>query len=342
VATASHRQRRPDASTASTASTAPTEPVTVASGLADRDERQAASDALADSTSITADTADAIGSVTASGTSEPGDAPTPAGPSTGPTPAAAGGQLPDQARLAHLARLHFPHVHAPARHVPGLSALEKRLICWVCEHTGAPNPLHALDRLTGDPIALRRAEDAWTGAHAKVTAAVAVIRTANAALASDTDDPDARHVAAATADLLTELGELAASLDTACRCLRAIHAEAQLAEGTVIGAVNLMVGSVGGYVVEAVLTAGMLTPVVACQAEAEIAVVSAKIARIAAKLDLLYADLRRVLLAVRGFRRVDELYAAITVTTPASAAALDARRRESVPAAAGSAPAPEH
>ncbi|MGH3417130.1 MAG: hypothetical protein ACRDSS_11730, partial [Actinocrinis sp.] len=54
----------------------------------------------------------------------------------------------DQEALAELGRTHLKHVHVPSIPIPGLGTLEKKLVYWVCDHTGAPNPFHALERIT--------------------------------------------------------------------------------------------------------------------------------------------------------------------------------------------------
>ena len=51
---------------------------------------------------------------------------------------------------------------------------------------------------------------------------------------------------------------------TTADTLRGLQAEAALAEGTIAGLVNLLVGSLGGYLVESVLTAGTLIYLVLC------------------------------------------------------------------------------
>jgi len=80
----------------------------------------------------------------------------------------------DEAKLAELARRHFPHLRVPRPHLHliGLTGLEKRLLAWVSEHTGLPNPFDALERLTGDPDELARATKEWQSGYAEVVAAI--------------------------------------------------------------------------------------------------------------------------------------------------------------------------
>src|ERR1700738_863781 len=82
----------------------------------------------------------------------------------------------DEAALAEIGRRHLSHIHVPAIPVPGLGTMEKKLVFWVCEETGAPNPFHALERLTGDGLELQRAEKGWEAAYNDVEAAAATIR----------------------------------------------------------------------------------------------------------------------------------------------------------------------
>src|SRR5204863_353452 len=127
-----------------------------------------------------------------------------------------------------------------------------------------------------------------------------------------------RHVADQTGHL-AQLGDrahsieawlaLAADLKTTADTLRGLQAEAALAEGTIAGLVNLLVGSLGGYLVESVLTAGTLTPAVAAQAQLELTWVLKQIALTLARLQSVYANTRHVLESVAGFRGLAQMRA---------------------------------
>jgi hypothetical protein len=210
----------------------------------------------------------------------------------------------DQGRLHELAARHFPSLAEPHPHLHlvGLTGVEKRLLHWVCEHTGMPNPFDALERMTGDPDELRRATEAWQDAHTDITAVIDQLCVATARLHEDWTDPDAAKFFAILADYLSELDALAADVKATGDTLRGLQAEAALAEGTIVGLINLLVGSLGGYVVEAVLTAGTMTPAVAAQAQVELTWVLKQVARALGRLQAIYANTRRVLQSVTGFK----------------------------------------
>jgi hypothetical protein len=210
----------------------------------------------------------------------------------------------DDDDLADIARKHLAHIHLPHLPIPGLSTIEKKLIFFICDHTGAPNPFHTLERLTGDCVELERAEQAWARAQDQAEAAVALIRGATLPY-GPAPEGAAAGFARALEGYLTELDELAASLGTTRDCLKAIRNEAQLAENTILMLINLLVGSLGGLLVAEFVTAGTVTPVAAAQAQVELAYVGKKIAFIAGKLHLLYADAVKILAVVRGFRGID-------------------------------------
>ena len=206
----------------------------------------------------------------------------------------------DEAALAEVGRRHLTHVHVPSLPIPGLGTLEKKLICWVCEETGAPNPFHALERITGDCLELQRAEKAWE-------AAAATIRTAAGPLRAAWTGEEAERFGAALDSYLEGLDALAGCVRTTADCLKAIRSEAQLAESTVQMLINLLLGSLGGLVVAEVMTAGTVTPVAAAQVQMELAYVGKKIATIGGKLSALFSDVIKVLDAVHGFKRIEAM-----------------------------------
>jgi len=62
----------------------------------------------------------------------------------------------------------------------------------------------------------------------------------------------------------------------------------------------------GGYLFEAVATAGTLTPAVAAQAQIELTWVLKQIARVLAKLPSAFANARHILRSVTGFERLQK------------------------------------
>ena len=210
----------------------------------------------------------------------------------------------DQEKLEHLATHHFPHIDVPHPHIHlvGITGLEKRLLAWVSEHTGLPSPFDALDKLTGDPNELERAAKAWDAAHEHVQTAVADLCTATAKLHLEWSGETAERFYPLLADFLAELDTLAANLATNAETLRGLQAEAALAEGTIAGLINLLVGSLGGFLVEEVMSVGTMTPAVAAQAQVEITWVLKQIAMAAGRLQSMYANTKHVLDSVSGFK----------------------------------------
>jgi uncharacterized protein YukE len=213
----------------------------------------------------------------------------------------------DEADLAEIGRRHFAHVHVPGLPIPGLGTMEKKLICWACDHTGAPNPFHALERITGDGLELARAEKAWAAAHADVEAAALTIRRAAEPLRAAWNGEEATRFGAAVDSYLEGLDALAGCVRTTGDCLKAIRSEAQLAESTVQMLINLLLGSLGGLLVAELMTAGTVTPAAAAQVQVELAYVAKKIATVGGKLSALYSDIIKVLDAVHGFKRLDAM-----------------------------------
>ena len=213
----------------------------------------------------------------------------------------------DEAALAQVGQQHLAHIHVPSVPIPGLSTSEKRLICYVCDHTGAPNPFHALERITGDGAELKRAEQAWAAAYQDVEAAATAIRAGAEPLRAVWRGEQAERFGAALDSYLEGLDALAACVQTTRECLKAIRSEAQLAENTVQMLINLLLGSLGGLVVAELMTAGTVTPVAAAQVQMELTYVAKKIATIGGKLNALYSDIVKVLDAVHGFRQLDAM-----------------------------------
>jgi len=213
----------------------------------------------------------------------------------------------DEAALAEIGRRHLSHVHVPGIPIPGMGTLEKKLVFWVCDHTGAPNPFHALERLTGDCVELERAEKAWEAALNDVEAAAGSIRTAAEPLRAAWSGTEAERFGAALDSYLQGLDALAGCVRTTWECLKAIRSEAQLAENTVQMLINLLLGSLGGVVVAELMTAGTVTPVAAAQVQMELAYVAKKIATVGGKVSALYSDVTKVLDAVRGFKRIEAM-----------------------------------
>jgi hypothetical protein len=228
----------------------------------------------------------------------------------GEEPHAEGEGERDQSKLHELAAKHFPQLDEPHPHLHliGITGVEKRLVTWLCGHTGLPNPFDALERITGDPDEIRRASEAWSDTHDDVVALVDRLCVATAQLHEDwADDPQSEKFFAILADYLSELDALASDVATTKDALRGLQAEAALAEGTVVALINLLIGSLGGYVAEAVLTAGTMTPAVAAQAQLELTWVLKQIARALSKLPSLYANTRRILESVTGFKGLDQM-----------------------------------
>lgn len=213
----------------------------------------------------------------------------------------------DEAALAQIGRTHLSHIHIPSLPIPGVSTTEKRLVCYVCDHTGAPNPFHALERITGDGIELKRAELAWAAAYQDVAATVEGIRAGAEPLRAAWQGPEAERFGAAMDSYLEGLDALAGCVRTTWECLKAIRSEAQLAETTVQMLINITIGSLGGLMVAELMTAGTVTPVAAAQVQMELAYVAKKIATIGGKLQALYSDIIKVLDAVRGFKQLEAM-----------------------------------
>ncbi|MEY9905545.1 WXG100 family type VII secretion target [Catenulispora sp. MAP12-49] len=216
----------------------------------------------------------------------------------------------DQEKLEALAQHHFPHLEVPHPHLHlvGITGLEKRLLAWVSHHTGLPSPFVLLDKLTGDPDELERAAKAWDGAHAHVQQTVTDLCSAAAALHRDWDDETAERFYPLLADFLAELDTLADNLAKSAETLRGLRGEAALAEGTIAGLINLLIGSLGGFLVEEVMSVGTMTPAVAAQAQVEITWVLKQIAMAAGRLQGIYANTRHVLDSVSGFKGLQHMH----------------------------------
>jgi hypothetical protein len=213
----------------------------------------------------------------------------------------------DQRTLAEIGRKHLSHLHIPHLPIPGLGTVEKKLVFYICEHTGAPNPFHALEELTGDGVELERVEKLWESGYKDLTEHIAVVRAAEAALAPEWQGAEAARFRAAAGLYLDELDTLAGCVRTTWECVRAVRSEAQVAEGTILMLINLLVGSLGGLLVAEFVTAGTVTPVAAAQAQAELAYVAKKIATLGGKLNALRSDVVKILDAVRGFKRIEAM-----------------------------------
>jgi WXG100 family type VII secretion target len=216
----------------------------------------------------------------------------------------------DQEKLEKLAKHHFPHLDVPHPHLHlvGITGLEKRLLAWVSHHTGLPSPFEFLDRLTGDPDELSRAAKAWDAGHEHVQKTVTDLCGAAAALHSTWDDETAERFYPLLADFLAELDTLADNLAKSAETLRGLQGEAALTEGTIAGLINLLVGSLGGFLVEEVLSVGTMTPAVAAQAQVEITWVLKQIAMAAGRLQGIYANTRHVLDSVSGFKGLTHMH----------------------------------
>ncbi|HKT04931.1 MAG TPA: hypothetical protein VJT31_35905 [Rugosimonospora sp.] len=215
----------------------------------------------------------------------------------------------EQSRLHHLAARCFPQLDDPHPHLHlmGITGVEKRLLTWVCQQTGLPNPFDALERLTGDPDEIRRAVEAWQDAHDDAVTVIDQLCAATATLRAEWTDPQAERFFPILSDYLTELDALVADLKTTGEALHGLQAEAALAEGTIVGLINLLVGSFGGYLVEAIITAGTMTPAVAAQAQLELTWVLKQIARALSKLPAVYSNARHILQSVTGFKGLDQM-----------------------------------
>ena len=215
----------------------------------------------------------------------------------------------DQEQLEHVARRHFPHLDVPHPHIHlvGITGLEKRLLAWVSLHTGLPSPFEVLDRLTGDPDELQRAAKAWDAAHTHVKEVFDDLCEATSELHGDWSGDLAERFYPLLADFLAELETLAGNLATNGETLRGLQAEAALAEGTIAGLVNLLIGSLGGFLVEEVISVGTMTPAVAAQAQVEITWVLKQIAMAAGRLQGIYANTKHVLDSVSGFKGLSHM-----------------------------------
>ena len=216
----------------------------------------------------------------------------------------------DQEKLEALAKRHFPHLDVPHPHIRlvGITGLEKRLLTWVSDHTGLPSPFEFLDKLTGDPDELERAAKAWDATHAHVQQTVTDLCSAAGILHKTWDDETAEHFYPLLADFLTELDTLAENLAKTTETLRGLRGEAALAEGTVTGLINLLIGSLGGFLVEEVMSVGTMTPAVAAQAQVELTWVLKQIAMAAGRLQGIYANTRHVLDSVSGFKGLTHMH----------------------------------
>jgi hypothetical protein len=213
----------------------------------------------------------------------------------------------DQEALAEIGRKHLSHFHIPSLPIPGLSTIEKKLIFYICDHTGAPNPFHALEELTGDGVELQRVEKIWEAGYKDLTERIATLRAAETALVQQWQGAEAERFHAAAEVYLDELDTLAGCVRTTWECVRAVRSEAQVAEGTILMLINLLVGSLGGLLVAEFITAGTVTPVAAAQAQAELTYVAKKIATLGGKLNALRSDVVKILDAVHGFKRIEAM-----------------------------------
>jgi hypothetical protein len=213
----------------------------------------------------------------------------------------------DSHALAEFGRTHLSHLHIPSLPIPGLSTLEKKLVFYVCDHTGAPNPFHALEELTGDCVELQRVERIWEAGYQDLLARIAEVRAAADALTPAWEGREADRFEPALAVYLDELDALAGSARTTWECVRAVRSEAQVAEGTIQMLINILIGSLGGMLVAEFVTVGTVTPVAAAQAQVELAYVAKKIAFLGSKLNMVRSDVTKILDAVHGFRRLEAM-----------------------------------
>lgn len=213
----------------------------------------------------------------------------------------------DQAALAEIGRKHLSHFHLPSIPIPGIGTIERKLIFFICDHTGAPNPFHALEALTGDGVELQRVEKLWEQGYQELAEVAGQLRAAAGALSEQWSGEEADRFEPALAAYLDEFDALAGSVRTTWECVRAVRSEAQVAEGTVLMLINILIGSLGGLLVAEFVTAGTVTPVAAAQAQVELAYVAKKIAFLGGKLNTLRSDVTKILDAVRGFRRIEAM-----------------------------------
>ena len=213
----------------------------------------------------------------------------------------------DENALAEFGRTHLSHIQLPHIPIMGLSSLEKKLVFYICDHTGAPNPFHALEELTGDCVELQRVERIWEDGYKDLEAKIAALRTAADALMPEWDGPEADRFEPALSVYLDELDALAGSMRTTWECVRAVRSEAQLAEGTILMLINILIGSLGGLLMAEFVTAGTITPVAAAQAQVELTYVAKKIAFLGGKLNALRSDVIKILDAVHGFKRIEAM-----------------------------------
>lgn len=213
----------------------------------------------------------------------------------------------DQEALAEIGRKHLSHFHIPHIPIPGLGTIEKKLVFFICDHTGAPNPFHALEELTGDGVELERIEKIWEAGYEQLAERIAALRAAEQALAPVWQGEEAERFRDAAGLYLDELDTLAGCVRTTWECVRAVRSEAQVAEGTILMLINLLIGSLGGLLVAEFVTAGTVTPVAAAQAQAELIYVGKKIATLGGKLNALRSDVVKILDAVRGFQRIEAM-----------------------------------
>jgi hypothetical protein len=214
---------------------------------------------------------------------------------------------PDEHALAEFGRTHLSHVQLPHIPLPGLSTLEKKLVFYICDHTGAPNPFHALEELTGDCVELQRVERIWEAGYQDLEAQIAALRTAADALTPEWEGPEADRFEPALATYLDELDALAGSMRTTYECVRAVRSEASVAENTIQMLINILVGSLGGLLVAEFVTVGTVTPVAAAQAQLELTYVAKKIAFLGSKLNALRSDVIKILDAIHGFKRIEAM-----------------------------------
>lgn len=213
----------------------------------------------------------------------------------------------DEEALAAFGRKHLSHFHIPSLPIPGLSTLEKKLVFFICDHTGAPNPFHALEKITGDGVELERVEKIWEAGYKDLAARIEALRTAAGALTPQWQGPEADRFEPALAVYLEELDALAGSARTTWECVRAVRSEAQLAEGTIQMLINILIGSLGGLLVAEFVTAGTVTPVAAAQAQLELTYVAKKIATLGGKLNAVRSDVIKILDAIHGFKRIEAM-----------------------------------
>jgi hypothetical protein len=213
----------------------------------------------------------------------------------------------DQEALAEIGRKHLSRFHIPSLPIPGIGTLERKLIFFICDHTGAPNPFHALEDLTGDGVELQRVEKLWEGGYKELSEAGTALRAAAGALGPAWHGEEADRFGPALGAYLDEFDALAGSMRTTWECVRAVRSEAQVAEGTTLMLINILIGSLGGLLVAEFVTAGTVTPVAAAQAQVELAYLAKKIAFLGSKLNALRSDITKILDAVHGFKRIEAM-----------------------------------